>query len=165
MEVSLSAINPHCHHGLTPVFSSERKRNTRNINGLLKVGRHTPAARASEAKRNNLALMSQTLEDQRLFLALPLLLKINGVRRSCSQGHRRVRSAILWWAETHSVLSCTRKGTSPEMPGSVEPQLRPETCATLTQTRERGLLDHSKERNQEIRYPHRQTPQRAGGNS
>ena len=35
---------------------------------------------------------------------------------------------------------------------------------TLTQRREGGLLDHSKERNHEIRWARRQTPRRADGN-
>ena len=124
MEVSLSSINPH----LPPwtdarVLFRTKKKHQKHQRTVESTKAHS-RGRSLRGKRNNLTLMSQqTREDQRLFLALPLLLKINGVRRSCSQGHRRVRSAILRWAETHSVLACTRKGTSPEMPRSVEPQL------------------------------------------
>ena len=35
---------------------------------------------------------------------------------------------------------------------------------TLTQTRAGGLLDHSKGRNHEFEWAHRQTPGRANGN-
>ena len=54
---------------------------------------------------------------------MPLLPETQDAWRSFGQRHRRVRSAVLTWAGTHSVLSCTRKGSSPEMAGSVELQL------------------------------------------
>ena len=47
--------------------------------------------------------------------------------------------------------------------GLAEPNMWSERV-TLTQTREGGLLDHSKERNHEIRWAHRQTPRREDGN-
>ena len=65
----------------------------------------------------------ETSEDQRLVQAVPLLPKTQDAWRSFGQRDRRVRSAVLTWADTHSVLSCTRKGSSPEMAGSVELQL------------------------------------------
>ena len=96
-------------------------RNTRNIN----FERKAPSrGRSARGKRNNKAQMPlKTREDHWLFLALPLLPKTKDVRRSCSQRHRSVRSPAHRWADTHSVLTCTRKGTGPEMPGSVKPQL------------------------------------------
>ena len=47
--------------------------------------------------------------------------------------------------------------------GPAEPNVRV-ARVTLTQTRAGGLIDHSKERNHEIRWAHRQTPRRADGN-
>ena len=55
---------------------------------------------------------------------MPLLPKRQDARRSFGQRDRRVRSAVLTWADTHSVLSCTRKGSSPEMAGSGKLLLR-----------------------------------------
>ena len=110
-DVSLSVKNTYFHHGLTPVFSSQRTRNTRNI--------HVESGKAPSrrGKRNNVAHIPR--EVQWLFVALPPFPKTKDVRRSCSQRHRRVTGS----ADTHTVLSFTRKGTGPEMPGSVEPQL------------------------------------------
>ena len=65
----------------------------------------------------------ESSEDQRLVQAVPLLPKTQDAWRSFGQRDRRVRSAVLTWADAHSVLSCTRKGSSPEIAGSVELQL------------------------------------------
>ena len=116
----MSVKNPYFHHGLTPV-SSQRTRNTRNIH--VECGKAPSRGRSGRGKRNNQALkLLKTRKDHWLFLALPLFPKTKDVRRSCGQRHRRERSVALRWADSHSVLSCTRKGTG-QMPGSVEPQL------------------------------------------
>ena len=94
---------------------SQRTRNTRNIH--VESGKAPSRGRSGRGKRNSVAHMPR--EVQWLILALPLFPKTKDVRRSCSQRHRRVTGS----ADTHTVLSCTRKGTGPEMPGSVEPQL------------------------------------------